>query len=186
MSLRVSLEVSRTPAHNRLQSRIHLGATLASQLLYVLLVQTIGSWRDALLVISVMLLLAWYAMLSLSKAVGQSTAGARHLFQRLELRGHRAFAFAVLVLMGAGALLGLFDPLLALTLTLPFGVALFCTLGVPHWVRKKAQPVLPLGRAYQKQGCRDEQESDCRLQRDGEAGHILDIAGDGAFADTRG
>ncbi len=139
LALVVSAEVSLSQAQNRLQSRINLACTAATQVVYVLLVQTVGSWRDALLVISVMLLLAWYAMLGLSKAMGQNPTGARgNLFQRLELKGHRAFAFAVLVLMGAGALLGLFDPFLALTLSLPFGVALFCTLWVPRWVRKRA------------------------------------------------
>lgn len=139
MALWVSAEVSLSPAQNRLQSRIHLGLTLATQLLYMLMVQTVGSWRDALLVISVMLALAWYAMLGLTKALRQNTTEAtRSLIGRLELSGHRAFAFAALILMGAGALFALFDPTLALTIALPLGVALFCTLWVPHWVRKRA------------------------------------------------
>lgn len=75
MALWVSAEVSLPPAQNRLQSRINLGRTVATQLLYVLLVQAVGSWRDALLVISVMLVLAWYAMLGLSKAQRRSTLG---------------------------------------------------------------------------------------------------------------
>ncbi|WP_337868338.1 hypothetical protein [Meiothermus sp.] len=138
MALWVSAEVSLNQTQNRLQSRINIGFTAAVQLLYVLLVQTVGSWRDALLVVSVMLLLAWYAMLGLTKAMTQSTFPPTEWFRRLQLAGHRAFAFAVLVLMGIGALLGFFDPTLALTLTLPFGVALICTLWVPHWIRKRA------------------------------------------------
>ncbi|MFN3390474.1 MAG: hypothetical protein ACK40N_01815 [Meiothermus ruber] len=139
MALWVSAEVSLSPAQNRLQSRIHLGLTLATQLLYVLLVQSVGSWRDALLVISVMLALAWYAMLGLTRALRQNTTEKKgSLMGRLELSGHRAFAFAALILMGIGALFALFDPTLALTIALPLGVALFCTLWVPYWVRKRA------------------------------------------------
>jgi len=138
MALWVSAEVSLSPAQNRLQSRIHLGLTLATQLLYVWLVQTVGSWRDALLVISVMLALAWYAMLGLTKALRQNTTEKRSLVERLELSGHRAFAFTALILMGVGALFALFDPTLALTIALPLGVALFCTLWVTYWVRKSA------------------------------------------------
>lgn len=138
MALWVSAEVSLSPAQNRLQSRINLGLTVATQLLYTLLVQAVGSWRDALLTISVMLVLAWYAMLGLSKAQRRSIPRPRgSLLGRLELSGHRAFAFATLLLMGVGALLALPDRTLALTITLPFCVALFCTLGVPRWVRQR-------------------------------------------------
>ena len=100
----------------------------------MLLVQAVGSWRAALLAISVMLILAWYAMLGLSKAQRRSGGS---LLGRLELSGHRAFAFATLLLMGVGALLALPNPILALTITLPFCVALFCTLGVPRWLRQR-------------------------------------------------
>jgi len=144
----VSVEVSQTPVHNRLQSRINLGLTAATQVVYVLLVQTVGTWRDALLLVSVVLLLAWYAMLGLSKAVSQNTKGARgHLFQRLELRGHRAFAFAALVLMGLGALLGLFDPFLALTLTLPLVWPCFAPSRFPVGCAKGPS------RYYRRAGC---------------------------------
>lgn len=102
----------------------------------MLLVQAVGSWRDALLAISVMLILAWYAMLGLSKAQRRSTPGGS-LLGRLGLSGHRVFAFATLLLMGVGALLALPNPILALTITLPFCVALLCTLGVPHWLRQR-------------------------------------------------
>ncbi len=139
MALWVSAEVSQTPAQNRLESRVHLGLTLATQLLYVWLVQSVGSWRDALLLISVMLTLAWYAMLGLTKALRQNTNEKKgSLIGRLELSGYRAFAFAALILMVVAALLAFFDPTLALTIPLPLGVALFCTLWVPYWVRKRA------------------------------------------------
>lgn len=143
MALWVSAEVSLSKAQNRLQSGINVGLTIAVQAVYVLLVQTVGTWRDALLVISVMLLLAWYGMLGLTKAMTQSApsraqgfARLSKLLQRLQLAGHRAFAFVTLLLMGVGALLGFGDPTLALTFTLPFLVALFCTLWVPHWLRR--------------------------------------------------
>lgn len=145
MALWVSAEVSLSKAQNRLQSGINLGLTVAIQAVYVLSVQTVGTWRDALLVISVMLLLAWYGMLGLTKAMTQSTlpqargfSRLTELLQRLQLAGHRAFAFVALLLMGLGALIGFGDPTLVLTLTLPFLAALFCTLWVPHWVRRRA------------------------------------------------
>lgn len=144
MALWVSAEVSLNQTQNRLQSGINVGLSLAIQAVYVLSVQTVGTWRDALLVISVMLLLSWYGMLSLAKAMTQSTLpqarGFRltELFQRLQLAGHRAFAFVALLLMGVGALVGLSDPVLMLTITLPFLGALFCTLWVPRWVRTRS------------------------------------------------
>lgn len=145
MALWVSAEVSLSKAQNRLQSAINVGFTVAIQAVYVLSVQTVGTWRDALLVISVMLMLAWYSMLGLTKAMTQSTqpqargfARLSELLQRLQLAGYRAFAFLTLLLMGLGALLGFGDPTLALTFTLPFLAALFCTLWLPRWVRKWA------------------------------------------------
>lgn len=145
MALLVSAEVSLSKAQNRLQSAIHVGLTALVQAVYVLSVQSVGTWRDALLVISVMLMLAWYGMLGLTKAMtpsasasAQGSSGLVRLFQRLQLTGHRAFAFVALLLMGLGALFGLADPTLALTLTLPFLAALFCTLWLPRWVRKWA------------------------------------------------
>lgn len=145
MALWVSAEVSLSKAQNRIQSAINVGLTVAIQAAYLLSVQTVGTWRDALLVISVMLLLAWYGMLGLTRAMTQSTpARARgfarlsELLRRLQLAGHRAFAFVTFLLMGLGALLGFGDPTLALTLTLPFLAALLCTLWVPRWVRSRA------------------------------------------------
>ncbi|MCX7601005.1 MAG: hypothetical protein N2Z75_03575 [Meiothermus sp.] len=145
MALWVSAEVSLSQAQNRLQSSINVGLTVAIQVIYVLTVETVGTWRDALLVISVMLLLAWYGMLGLTKAMTQSTPPRARGFsrlveflKRLELAGHRAFAFVALLLMGLGALLGVGDPTLVLTFTLPFLAAIFCTLWVPHWVRRRA------------------------------------------------
>ncbi|WP_299433799.1 hypothetical protein [uncultured Meiothermus sp.] len=145
MALWVSAEVSLNPAQNRLQSGINVGLTVAIQAVYVLSVQTTGTWRDALLVVSVMLLLSWYGMLGLTRAMTRSaTPQARgfvprltEFFQRLQLAGHRAVAFVVLLLMGAGALVGLGDPTLMLTFTLPYLAALFCTLWVPLWVRTR-------------------------------------------------
>ena len=143
MALWVSAEVSLNQNQNRLQSGINLGLTIAIQAVYVWLVQTVGTWRDALLLISVMLLLSWYGMLGLTKAMSQDglpqARGFARLtawFRRLRLAGHRTFAFVALLLMGAGALAGLSDSWLGLTLTLPFVVALFCTLWVPRWVRR--------------------------------------------------
>ena len=71
-------------------------------------------------------------MLGLSKAQRRS---GESLLGGLEVSGHQAFA--TLLLMGVGALLALPNPILALTITLPFCVALFCTLGVPRWLRQR-------------------------------------------------
>lgn len=145
MALWVSAEVSLNQTQNRLQSAINVGLSVAIQAVYVMSVQTVGTWRDALLVISVMLLLSWYGMLGLTKAMTQSTLPQARgfprlteLFRRLQLAGHRTFAFVALLLMGVGALVGFGDPTLVLTFTLPFVAALVCTLWVPRWVRTRS------------------------------------------------
>lgn len=146
MALWVSVEVSLNQTQNRLQSGINVGLTLAIQTTYVLSVQTVGTWRDSLLLISLMLALSWYSMLGLTKALIQSTPpqargflpGLTEWFQRLQLAGHRTFAFVTLLLMGVGALVGFGDPTLMLTITLPLLATLFCTLWIPRWVRKQA------------------------------------------------
>ncbi|GEM83481.1 hypothetical protein [Meiothermus hypogaeus] len=145
MALWISAEVSLSKAQNRVQSAINVGFTVAIQAVYVLSVQTVGTWRDALLVISVMLLLAWYGMLGLTKAMTQSSlpkarglARLSEWLRRLELSGHRIFAFVALLLMGLAALIGFGDPTLVLTISLPFAATLFCTLWVPRWLRRWA------------------------------------------------